>query len=177
MFNEASREMQNCLKENKWLSGQQDLTVIEWIYLKKACQSGWENSSEKIPEPNLGTVLDYSSIGRTITTVEMVPLGREQTLNTWACIYLVRVTGTYISLSHDTPVSETWLMWVFSGRGVLLVASGTRRPGTILRTWWLPGDSITRWIFLESVTALLLLSPSHSPLHFREFLSSHFCIH
>lgn len=28
IFNEASREMQNCLEENKWLSGQQDLTVI-----------------------------------------------------------------------------------------------------------------------------------------------------
>ena len=36
-FNEARREKQNCLKENKWLPGQQDLTVIDQIYLKKAC--------------------------------------------------------------------------------------------------------------------------------------------
>ena len=41
----------------------------------------------------------YGSTSRIITIVEMVPLERQQTLNTHTCISLVRVTGTYLSLS------------------------------------------------------------------------------
>ena len=51
-------------------------------------------------------------------------LEREQTLDTHTCIYLVCVTGTHISLSHDTPVWDlfTWrLLWeVFSCQSLRL---------------------------------------------------------
>lgn len=88
-------------------------------------------------EPSLSTMLAQGSIRRTITSVEVVPMGKEQTLNTCTCVYLVRVTGRCLSLTHLTlRLSESWLTWVLSVRAVLLAVSGTRRLRAMLRPQW-----------------------------------------